>query len=51
MKCIYCDGIFDLFHSGHLKQIREHFTEPIFLQSFYNVLQKFSSVDLKMKDF
>ena len=34
MKRIYCDGVFDLFHSGHLKHlrhIREHFSEPIFL--------------------
>ena len=34
MKRIYCDGIFDLFHAGHLKhlqKIHDHFEEPIHL--------------------
>tara|TARA_B110000483_G_scaffold238304_1_gene314659 strand:+ start:378 stop:1379 length:1002 start_codon:yes stop_codon:yes gene_type:complete len=32
MKNIFCDGVFDLFHKGHLlhlKKIKEHFAEPI----------------------
>ena len=34
MKRIYCDGIFDLFHTGHLKhfeKIAKLFDEPIVL--------------------
>lgn len=34
MKTIFCDGIFDLFHRGHLKhleKIHRHFDEPIYL--------------------
>lgn len=34
MKTIFCDGIFDLFHIGHLKhleKINQYFTEPIYL--------------------
>ena len=34
MKTIFCDGIFDLFHRGHLRhleKIRQHFDEPIYL--------------------
>lgn len=34
MLNVYCDGIFDLFHKGHLnhlKKIKEYFSEDIFL--------------------
>ena len=34
MLTIFCDGVFDLFHIGHLnhlKKIREHFDETIYL--------------------
>ncbi len=50
MKRIYCDGIFDLFHSGHLKhlkQIREHFIEPIFL--LVGVISDKQSTEYKRK--
>ena len=32
MKNVYCDGVFDLLHKGHLihfKKIHEIFNEPI----------------------
>ena len=35
MKIVFCDGVFDLFHTGHLKhfeKIHKYFNEPIKLK-------------------
>ena len=50
MKTIFCDGIFDLFHRGHLRhleKIHQHFDEPIYL--IVGVINDNVSTDYKRK--
>jgi cytidyltransferase-like protein len=50
MKIIFCDGIFDFFHQGHLKhlkKIHQYFDEPIYL--IVGVINDRISADYKRK--
>ena len=50
MLNIFCDGVFDLFHKGHLKhlqKIKNHFNEPI--QLIVGVINDELSIAYKRK--